>query len=123
MASPNPKDRAAAMEYLKLHGGPEEWIKLDDNTLFSKKTGRLMPVGADHRPLVNAEERRMFGIPDDDKRPYQLDTRSNKLVNPPPETRVNLSTVANPIVEGIGKQFVDSRQEGIGCIDHRFANS
>jgi hypothetical protein len=66
-----------------------KWEKLDESTLYDQGTGRTMPVGGERRPLTDPAERARYGIPADDKRPYQLGP-NNRLINPPPETRVNV---------------------------------
>ena len=62
--------------------------KLDDGTLYDERTGKTKTVDPGYRPLVTPEERARFGIPADDKRPYQA--LGSKLVNPPAETRLNI---------------------------------
>jgi hypothetical protein len=60
--------------------------KLNDDTLYDKGTGRTMPVGPGYKPVTDPAERAKFGIPPDDRRPYQVGP-AGKLINPPPETR------------------------------------
>jgi hypothetical protein len=50
-------------------------------------------AGESYRPLTDPAERTKFGIPADDKRPYQVGP-GGKLINPPAETRVNVDTRA-----------------------------
>lgn len=66
-----------------------EYQKLNDEELFEKHSGATKPAGSGYKPLVDAQERARFGIPPDDKRPYQLGP-GNKLVNPPAESRVSI---------------------------------
>ncbi len=83
--------------------------RLNDEQLFDEKTGKTIGAGSGFKALVDPAERAAHGIPADDKRPYQVGP-GNKLINPPAETRVSMNTVANPIIEGVGKQFVESRK-------------
>lgn len=102
----------AAQAVSQMMKGPK-YEKLDEATLYDQNTGQTRAVGGDRRPLTDPEERRRFGIPDDDKRPYQVGP-NNRLINPPAETRVNMSTVADPILKGVGEQFVESRKVATG---------
>ncbi len=72
----------------QIKSGPE-WGKLNDESLFDKHSGKVIPAGPGFKPLVNPAERAAHGIPADDKRPYQLGP-GNKLINPPAETRVSI---------------------------------
>lgn len=87
-ATRDPKSIALADTLSAQYAKPPTWDKLDDSTLFDKSSGRTLPVSS-FRPLVDPTERARFGIPADDKRPYQVGP-NNKLINPPPETRLNI---------------------------------
>lgn len=100
--------RRMAQQILATQMTPK-WEKLDEATLYDQGTGRTMPVGGDRRPLTDPAERARFGIPPDDKRPYQIGP-NNRLINPPAETRVNMNTVADPILSGVGGQVVKARE-------------
>lgn len=63
--------------------------KLNDEMLYDKTTGRTMPAGPGFRPLTDPAERARYGIPAEDKRPYQVGP-GNKLINPPAENRVSI---------------------------------
>lgn len=68
--------------------GPK-FHKLSDDLLFDERTGRTQQAGPGYRPLTNPEERARFGIPADDKRPYQVGP-GNRLINPPAENRITV---------------------------------
>lgn len=68
---------------------PPKYHKLNDEQLFDEGTGAVKAAGPGFQPLVDPKERAKFGIPIEDKRPYQLGP-GNKLINPPPETRLNI---------------------------------
>lgn len=68
---------------------PPKYHKLNDEQLFDEGTGAVKAAGPGFKPLVDPKERAQFGIPPEDKRPYQLGP-GNKLINPPPETRLNI---------------------------------
>lgn len=101
--------RRLGQQVLATQMAPSKWEKLDEGTLYDQGTGRTMAVGGDRRPLIDPAERARFGIPPDDKRPYQVGP-NNRLINPPAETRVNMSTVADPILSGVGDQIVKARE-------------
>lgn len=101
--------RRMAQQILATRMQPPKFEKLDEATLYDQGTGRTLAVGGDRRPLTDPEERKRFGIPPDDNRPYQVGP-NNRLINPPPETRVNMSTVADPILSGVGEQIVKARE-------------
>ena len=115
LRDPNPYVRrqgaALADELIKKNLLKEDpkFHRLNDEQLFDEKTGRTIGAGSGFKALVDPAERTAHGIPADDKRPYQVGP-GNKLINPPAETRVSMNTVANPIIEGVGKQFVESRK-------------
>jgi hypothetical protein len=83
--------RAQGLALYQQYSKPIEpkFGKLNDDTLYDERTGRTMSAGEGYRPLVNPEERAKFGIPPEDKRPYQLGP-AGKLINPPAETRVSI---------------------------------
>lgn len=66
-----------------------EYGKLNDEQIFDKHTGKVLPAGPGYKPLVDPQERARFGIEPTDTRPYQVGP-GNKLINPPPENRVNI---------------------------------
>jgi len=68
--------------------GPK-FHKLNDEMLFDERTGRTQQAGPGFRPLTDPNERARFGIPAEDKRPYQIGP-GNKLINPPPENRISI---------------------------------
>jgi hypothetical protein len=107
----NPQMVAKADALYTQYAKPVEtkFSKLDEGTLYDERTGRTMNVGGDRRPLTSPEDRRYHGIPDDDRRPYH-EGPNRRLINPPPETRVNMSTVADPILSGVGGQIVKARE-------------
>lgn len=70
------------MQGPKLH-------KLNDEMLFDERTGKTMAAGPGFKPIITPEDRARFGIPVEDKRPYQVGP-GNKLINPPPENRINI---------------------------------
>ena len=86
-----PETRAQGLALYQQYSKPQEpsFDKLNEDTLYNKKTGETKPVGPGYRPLVDPAERARFGIPAEDKRPYQLGP-AGKLINPPPETRVSI---------------------------------
>ncbi len=63
--------------------------KLNDEMLFEEGSGKTMPAGPGFKPLTDPAQRASFGIPPEDKRPYQVGP-GNKLINPPAETRLNI---------------------------------
>lgn len=73
----NPQTRAFGMQLLQQQvvGKTPQWEKLNDGTLYDKNSGRIMSAtgGSVYRMLTDPAERAKYGIPDDDKRPYQLD--------------------------------------------------
>lgn len=81
--------RALALGVIQQGMKPPEYQRLNDDSLFDKKTGRVIQAGSGFRPLTDPAERAKFGIPADDKRPYQVGP-GNKLLNPPPENRINI---------------------------------
>lgn len=85
----NPATRPMAAQLYQQYSTPQKLEKLNEETLFDPRSGRTMRVGESYRPLTDAAERARFGIPADDKRPYQLGP-GGKLFNPPPETRVSI---------------------------------
>lgn len=88
----------------QLNNQPE-FQKLNDEQLFEKGTGRVIPAGSGFRALVDPAARAAHGIPADDKRPYQVGP-GNKLINPPPETRVTTN-----VGGGSDKQIFDAMEE------------
>ena len=86
-----PETRAQGLALYQQYSKPQEpsFDKLNDDTLYNKKTGETKPVGPGYRPLTDPEERARFGIPAEDKRPYQLGP-AGKLINPPAETRITV---------------------------------
>jgi hypothetical protein len=115
LRDPNPYVRrqgaalADALVQKELIKDKPKYHRLNDELLFEEETGTTKAAGGGFKPLVDPAERAAHGIPADDKRPYQVGP-GNKLINPPAETRVSMNTVANPIIEGVGKQFVESRK-------------
>ena len=101
--------RQLATQILAKQMQPPKYEKLDEATLYDQNTGNTRSVGGERRPITDPAERARFGIPPDDNRPYQLGP-DNRLINPPPETRVNMSTVADPILSGVGDQIVKARE-------------
>jgi hypothetical protein len=92
-----------ALQYMK----PMEpkYSKFDDEHLFDEKSGAIRPAGPGYKSLTDPAERAKYGIPAEDKRPYQV--RGGKLINPPPETRIN-----NNVGGGSDKQIFDTMDEG-----------
>lgn len=84
--SRNPAMRAMGVQ-MSTQGS--KWEKLNEDTLYEQSSGRTMPVNQGFKPLTDPAERASFGIPPDDKRPYQI-SPSGRLINPPAETRVNI---------------------------------
>lgn len=113
LSNPNPFVRRAAqgmgMQAVAQAMKPPEMRKLNDEQLFDQHTGRVIQAGPGYRALTSPEERAAHGIPADDRRPYQIGP-GNKLVNPPAENRISMNTVADPILGGIGTQFVEARK-------------
>jgi GH24 family phage-related lysozyme (muramidase) len=77
-----------------MQGEKYEYKEVDGQLVRVDPSGRTRPEvqsldNQRFRPLISPEDRARYGIPAEDKRPYQVD-RNNKLVNPPPETRVNI---------------------------------
>jgi hypothetical protein len=69
-----------------------------------------------YRPIVDPKERAQYGIPPEDKRPYQL-APGNKLVNPPPEQKINIDQRAQDkfeatYSEGMGKRALETVAAG-----------
>lgn len=89
LASTDERNRALGQQYSALFAKPTspKWQKLDEATLYDEGSGRVMPVSAaGYDPLVDPTQRAKYGIPADDKRPYQVGP-GGKLINPPAETR------------------------------------
>jgi hypothetical protein len=90
---PNPGVRAMgkqlAQKILADRMQGPKYHKLNDEQLFDERTGRAIDAGSGFRPLTDPAERARFGIPADDKRPYQVGP-GNKLINPPAENRITV---------------------------------
>jgi hypothetical protein len=90
---PNPGVRAMgkqlAQKILADRMQGPKFHKLNDEMLFDERTGRTQTAGPGFRPLTDPAERARFGIPADDKRPYQVGP-GNKLINPPAENRITV---------------------------------
>jgi hypothetical protein len=98
LASRNPRIQRMGAQFAKAALAKEmttqpEWSKLDDDTLYEKHSTATKSVGTPRRNLLTPEERAAFGIPADDKRPYQVGP-AGKLERPPAETRVNIDQKA-----------------------------
>lgn len=89
----NPRTRQYGMQLYQQYAKPPAYEKLNDDTLFDKSTGATKTVTDGYRPIVDPAERAKYGIPTHDSRPYQLGP-AGKLINPPPETRVNIDQKA-----------------------------
>lgn len=94
LKSPNEeiRRRASAMVsglVTKQLGQQPEYTRLNDEQILEKHSGRVTGAGVGYRPLVDPGERAQYGIPPDDKRPYQI-APGNKLINPPPEQKINI---------------------------------
>lgn len=64
-----------------------------------------------YAPLTTPEERVRAGINPADTAGYQRDLASGKIVPTNTATNVSVNSVANPVLEGVGKQIVDARQK------------
>lgn len=93
-------DIIAAVGSGRAPGSPEVLKKLIDVYANREKV----------RPAT-AEERKAFGAPED--LPMAIDTTTNKPIYGPAgqKTNVSLNTVANPVLEGVGKQIVAQRDK------------
>jgi hypothetical protein len=118
LASPNQKIRDLGMQLYQQYAKPitPKFEKLNDDTLYEQNTGTTKPVGPGYRPLVDPAERARFGIPPTDNRPYQVGP-ANKLVNPPPENRINIDQRAPNEFEkeygqGMGKRALGVVEAG-----------
>jgi hypothetical protein len=88
-AAQNPRTRTMAFQQLGQLNPQPQWDKLNDETLFDKRTAQIRSIPGSYRPLTDPAERARYGIPAEDNRPYQVGP-GGKLINPPPETRVNI---------------------------------
>lgn len=92
-----------------IDAGKPKYHKLDDGTLFEEGSGTVKPVAAaGYHPVTDPAERARFGIPPEDKRPYQIGP-GGKLVNPPPETRISIDQKAEGSFETHGGQYQAKR--------------
>jgi hypothetical protein len=83
----DPATRAYGMQLYSSLTAPTKFEKLNEDMLFDPKTGQLKETGLTYKPLTDPAERAKYGIPADDKRPYQV-APTGKLINPPAETRI-----------------------------------
>lgn len=117
LADPNPyvqrQGRALATAAIgaNLKQQPK-FHKLNDEMLFEEGTGATKPAGPGFKPLTDPAERAKYGIPAEDKRPYQLGP-GNKLINPPPETRLNIDQRAESAFETKAGQLQAERLDKI----------
>lgn len=59
-----------------------------------------------YRPLTDPAERAKFGIRNEDKNPYQIDSSGKISAVGGGGTNVSVSTAVNPVLKGLGDQFV-----------------
>lgn len=116
LGSKNPQVRALGMQLYQQYAKPPEWDAKEVGgrlVAFDKKSGQARdatPQLPGFRPLTDPSERARYGIPAEDKRPYQVDA-NNKLINPPAENRINIDQRAPNEFEkeygqGMGKRAV-----------------
>jgi len=80
------------------------------------------PADENYRPLSDPAEREKYGIRPEDKNPYQIDGRGKVSAIGGNGTNVSVSTAVNPILKGLGDQFVEgaagarSAAEGVRAI-------
>ncbi len=119
----NERKLALGMYFQQSQKAPDyKYEKVNERLIKLDPTGRqaptdVTPTGINNKPLTDPTERARFGIPADDKRPYQVDLTTNKLINPPAETRVNIDQRANSAFEdtygkGMGERAIGTVNAG-----------
>lgn len=90
LRSPNPYVQQLGRQLaLKEITHQPKYHKMDEDTLFEEGSGALKTVAPPRKSLIDPAERASYGIPADDKRPYQVGP-NNRLINPPAETRLTV---------------------------------
>ncbi len=62
-------------------------------------------------PLVDPKERAAAGIPASDISPYQRNMATGKISPINTQPNISVNSVANPVLEGVGKQLVAAREK------------
>lgn len=106
--------RKQALELIAPYLKPmtPKYEKLNDDTLYEQNTGATKQVTSGYRQLVDPAERARYGIPKDDQRPYQVGP-ANKLVNPPPENRINIDQRAETAFDQASAKHMADRYNEI----------
>lgn len=113
----NPQTRGQAMAIIQSKTGVKipQWEKLNDGTLFDKNSGntRSATGGPAYRPLTDPAERLRYGIPADDKKPYQLDPAGKLSAVGANGTTVNVDTKGDNKFAEVASTSIAKRFEGI----------
>src|SRR5205807_2560729 len=83
--------------------------KFDEGSVIEEGSGKVTPAeGAGFKALITPAERKAAGIPENDNRPYQIGP-GNKLINPPPETRISIDQKGEGSFETHSAQYQAKR--------------
>lgn len=107
IANPNTPEAVTRAMLTKLAGGGGEGFTLSPGQRRYDARGRLVATGGAEdawRPLVSPEERKLFGIPDEDKTPYQVKSDGQLQAIGRPQTSITMNPGESEFEKKLGAQ-------------------